>query len=499
VVQVRVTTAQGDVRLGFGVIMGEAHRCLERSALYIVTANHLIRPGAPPPSENRDKENNFHENPMRVAVMFYTCRGHGFVPADPLDFDDEADLAVVAVSAEHCPNLSRLKAGRVSATRSWRRRRVSTTVPEIHHPVWFIGRWAKWEIPDKGIVNRIDTANRRIVFDTQSVWPGTSGAPLIDADGRIVGIIVEDRSGSQSEATCMDLVEMRFAEWGLPFDAVIGRRCLETSNCDPQAGPLEPGQIKNRFGMRFVPIETGCFQMGRTPGAATEERGQYDLNPRRVCLEEDYYLQQTEVTQCQWEAVMGPGDRPSHFVDCGPHCPVESVSWREVQAFIFRLNQLDRVHTYRLPTEAQWEYACRSGARTAYPWGAEARCDKMMFANDVELYDRCQKSYAPAHRNSVVKVMSFPMEAGRRFELYDMNGNVREWCDDALIWPDEGQIEAPEPFGHHLRVVRGGGWRSPDTFCRCGARDGVHEAAVTSSSLGFRLVLVPGKGGAPDE
>jgi formylglycine-generating enzyme len=493
VVQVQVSTA-GEVRLGFGVIVGEESACNGPGILYIVTANHLIRSGGPPITENEDAQKRSDSQRRRVAVMFYTCRGHGFVPVDLLDFDDEADLAVLAVSAHRCPNVSRMKAGQGRSARSWRIGRVSTKLPEIHQPVWFIGRWAKWELPERGMVNRIDSADSRIIFDTHSVWQGTSGAPLIDADGRIVGVITEDRPGGQGEATAMDLVEIRFEEWGLPFDAFLG--CDgPPPKCDPYEGPPGPGQIENRFGMRFVPIEAGCFQMGVSPKPG--EGGQYDLPPRRVCLAEDYYIQQTEVTQCQWQAVLGPDDRPFRFTNCGPHCPVESVSWKAVKAFIDKLNQLDSVHTYRLPSEGQWEYACRSGTQSAYPWGEKARCDKMMFANDALAYDGCRKTYAPANRDAVVRVMSFPLEAGRRFELYDMNGNVREWCDDVLKWPVDAPFDAPAQDDEGLRVVRGGGWRSPAAFCRCGARDGLHES-VEASSLGFRLVLVPRKGGAVD-
>lgn len=496
VVQVQVKTAQGDDRKGFGVIVGEENRCNEESTLYIVTANHLIRSDEPPIMERIEGDNTSHNQRRRVGVMFYPCRGHKYVPAVPIDFDDEADLAVLAVSAGHCTSVSRMGPGRASETSSWRPRRLSSIPPQTNEPVWFIGRMLKWEIPNKGTVNRIDLSNNRIIFDTQSVYYGTSGAPLIDAESKIVGIILRDRPGSQSEAIAMDLVEMKFETWGLPFDAVVGRKCSSgTMECDPQENALKSGQIRNRFGMRFVPIMAGCFQMG---GPVTKpEHSQYNLPYRLACLEKDYLLQQTEVTQCQWEAIMGPNDSPSHFASCGPHCPVESISWREVQAFILRLNQLDGVNTYRLPSEAEWEFACRAGTQTAYPWGKKALCDKMMFANDTHGYDRCLKTYAPANRNSAVRVMSFPLESKRPFELYDMNGNVREWCDDVVKWYGDERTNFSATESGQLRAVRGGGWRSPAAFCRCGARDGLHESEIASSSLGFRLVLVP-PGGDPE-
>jgi len=178
---------------------------------------------------------------------------------------------------------------------------------------------------------------------------------------------------------------------------------------------------------------------------------------------------------------MGPGTSPSCFSHCGDDCPVENVSWSQIQAFIMKLNNLDKRGDYELPTEKQWEYACRSGTQTDYPWGNEASCKKMMYENDSS--GKCRSYFDSTAPESPMKVMSFdPTRSTRQdYEIYDMNGNVREWCADEMT-------DAPSPKQGHLRVVRGGGWDSSAAYCRCGARDGVHKT-ITSSSLGFRLVF----------
>jgi formylglycine-generating enzyme required for sulfatase activity len=112
--------------------------------------------------------------------------------------------------------------------------------------------------------------------------------------------------------------------------------------------------------MKFVLIRAGTFIMGsplNEPGRDSDERR------HKVSLTRPSYVQATEVTQGQWQAVMG--ENPSHFSACGKTCPVEMVSWYDSQRFIARLNAMAGARTYRLPTEAEWEYAARSGSQTA--------------------------------------------------------------------------------------------------------------------------------------
>jgi hypothetical protein len=132
-------------------------------------------------------------------------------------------------------------------------------------------------------------------------------------------------------------------------------------------------RIKNSAGMEFVLIQPGQFMMG----SPEDEPGRYTgENPHTVNLTDPFYMQTTEVTQEQWMSLIKKN--PSSQKGCGDNCPVEQVSWDDVQNFIQKLNQKEGTDKYRLPTEAEWEYACRAGSTTAFPNGniAELQCDR---------------------------------------------------------------------------------------------------------------------------
>jgi formylglycine-generating enzyme required for sulfatase activity len=141
----------------------------------------------------------------------------------------------------------------------------------------------------------------------------------------------------------------------------------------PAAGQLEPGlqvthELTNSLGMHFVLIPAGTFLMG----SGIAEAGDEDERPQhQVTFSQPFYLQATPVTQGQWEKVMG--DNPSHFKECGEDCPVEQVSWDDAQEFIKKLNRMEKTDKYRLPTEAEWEYACRAGSTTRFCFGVGER------------------------------------------------------------------------------------------------------------------------------
>jgi formylglycine-generating enzyme required for sulfatase activity len=125
--------------------------------------------------------------------------------------------------------------------------------------------------------------------------------------------------------------------------------------------------------MTFIFVSPGTFTMG----SPEDEQGRYDNEiQHQVTLEKGFYLQATEVTQGQWTAVMG--NNPSFCTNCGDDCPVEQVSWNDVQQFIWRLNQIGEAYKYRLPTEAEWEYACRAGSTAAFASGeiTALECDQ---------------------------------------------------------------------------------------------------------------------------
>ena len=132
-------------------------------------------------------------------------------------------------------------------------------------------------------------------------------------------------------------------------------------------------RITNSLGIEFVLIKPGKFMMG----SPEDEPGRYSGERlHAVNLTNHFYLQTTEVTQAQWKALMGKN--PASQKRCRESCPVEQVSWDDAQQFIEKLNQKEGTDTYRLPTEAEWEYACRAGSTTAFPTGkiTELQCDR---------------------------------------------------------------------------------------------------------------------------
>ena len=210
-----------------------------------------------------------------------------------------------------------------------------------------------------------------------------------------------------------------------------------------------------------VSITGGCFQMG-SPESEPERNS--NEKQHQVCVK-DFQLGKYEVTQAQWQAVMG--NNPSNFK--GENLPVEQVSWDDVQTFLQKLNAKTG-KTYRLPTEAEWEYAARAGTTTAYYWGNSIDCSK---AN----YDDCKTD----------KTKPVGSYSANQFGLYDMSGNVWEWTCSAYVGNYDGS-ELKCDINGSGRVVHGGSWSNDGGFVRSAYRsgDGADDRDV---NLGFRLAL----------
>ena len=204
-------------------------------------------------------------------------------------------------------------------------------------------------------------------------------------------------------------------------------------------------------GMEFVRISKGTFIMGSPKTEA--DRGE-DEEQHSVTIAKDFWLGSTEVTQQQWMKVMG--NNPSAHQNCGPRCPVENVTYFDVLEFLRRLNEHNSGATYRLPTEAEWEYACRAGTTTAFSFGD-------MLTTKQARFDA---------QDGPVPVKSFPANS---WGLFDMHGNVWEWTSD---WYDSTEIK---------RVIRGGSWYFGADSARCALRY-THEPKDRGFSLGFRIV-----------
>ena len=211
--------------------------------------------------------------------------------------------------------------------------------------------------------------------------------------------------------------------------------------------------------MSFAQIPAGSFEMGSNSKSA------FDENPlHQVTISRPFELLTTEVTQAQWTMVMG--SNPSHFK--GDDLPVEQVSWDDAQEFIRKLNARDAGHHYRLPTEAEWEYACRAGT-TGPRYG------------DID-------AIAWWNKNSDRQTHPVGQKQPNSWGLYDMLGNVWELCADWKAPYRAGSVTDPTgPKTGYYRVSRGGSWFDAAPAVRATFRSSP-ESSYRGNSLGFRLV-----------
>ncbi|MDZ7667058.1 MAG: formylglycine-generating enzyme family protein [Desulfotignum sp.] len=237
-------------------------------------------------------------------------------------------------------------------------------------------------------------------------------------------------------------------------------------------------QITNSIGMEFVLIPSGSFSMGSPEGEPGRSLGEIQ---HPVNLTRPFYMQTTEVTQEQWMALMSTN--PSSNKVCGKGCPVEQVSWNDVQEFIQKLNQKEGTDKYRLPTEAEWEYACRAGSTEAFPNGGITELGCGRDPNLVAIGWYCG--------NSNNKVQPVARKKPNSWGLYDMVGNVHEWCQDWFgVYPYDEVTNPKGPHSGSYRVMRGGVWYSPARDCRSASRFG-SPPHYKFRHIGFRLAKTP--------
>ena len=227
-------------------------------------------------------------------------------------------------------------------------------------------------------------------------------------------------------------------------------------------------------GMEFVRIAAGTFLMG----APESEIGrQVDETLHEVTLSRDFYLGRYEVTQEVWESVMGSS--PVRVEGCGPRCPVVNVNWLRIDQFIERLSELSD-ETFRLPTEAEWEYACRAGTTGPFSTGvnlttAEANYDGRYPYDDFPAGD---------YRGRPLPVGTLPSNP---WGLYDLHGNVWEWTLDDYCPYDDLPVVDPRGSCGGKKVIRGGSWYFNAESARSALRY-THDPRHIGPSLGFRLV-----------
>lgn len=220
-------------------------------------------------------------------------------------------------------------------------------------------------------------------------------------------------------------------------------------------------------GMEFVQISGGSFMMG---SPSSEAKRDNDEGPQHRVTIQSFQMMTTEVTQGMWREVMG--SNPSKFK--GDNLPIEMVSWEDAQDFTERLSVMDRGKGYRLPTEAEWEYACRAATTTRFYSG-----DSESGLSRVGWYKG----------NSRKKIHPVGLKEPNAWGLYDMHGNVWEWCEDRYGSDYYASSPATDPVGPSTgagRVVRGGGWNYDARWCRSAKRGSVPTGR--SIYIGFRLV-----------
>ena len=229
----------------------------------------------------------------------------------------------------------------------------------------------------------------------------------------------------------------------------------------------------------MVVIPAGSFLMG---SPASESDRFSNEGPQRRVTVVSFALGKTEVTQGQWKAVMG-GD-PSRFSTCGDDCPVENVSWEDAQRLIEKLNAKTG-QRYRLPSEAEWEYAARAGTLTAYWWGPLASHEYANYGKD-----QCCDGVAEG-RDQWENLAPVGQFAPNAFGLHDMHGNVWEWVQDCYDDKAYGG-KAPsdggpyEVVGCSSRVLRGGSWYIYPQYLRSAYRNW-NAPGLRNNNIGFRL------------
>ena len=322
---------------------------------------------------------------------------------------------------------------------------------------------------DKGAFSLLPSAPKRLIVELEKLQANTSVTPVTGTNVPVAQTAQATNSPVQTVAPPVQSVQA-------------------ATSSSVQSTSTESSKTFTANGVSFtmVYVEGGTFTMG-----ATSEQGSdaySDEKPAHSVTLSGYYMGETEVTQALWEAVMG--SNPSHFTGDSQR-PVESVSWDDCQTFIQKLNTLTG-QQFRLPTEAEWEYAARGGSQSRgykysggkdvgsvawyYENSGNARLDDSSWNVDKLEQNNCRPHPVKARQ---------PNELG----LYDMSGNVYEWCSDRYgSYSSGSQTNPTGPSSGSIRVYRGGSWGSSAGFCRVSYRDD-YTPSRRSSGLGLRLAL----------
>jgi len=249
-----------------------------------------------------------------------------------------------------------------------------------------------------------------------------------------------------------------------------------TSICPKEQSSLV---VENSIGMPMRYIEAGTFRMGSTSEMAASD--EYPI--LNTTIDHPFYIGVYEVTREDWAAVMGRSEaeaayeKPAVYADApvemekSARYPMDKVTWLEAKEFCQRLSEKEG-KTYRLPTEAEWEYACRAGSTTEFYWG-----------------DTFNLRYAWADEDSERHAHPVGQKLPNAWGLYDMAGNQMEWCEDIYRYKRDGAAQKPTRWRNEIKVIKGGGWRYFGVYCRSARRFQSYQEA-RESKYGFRVVCL---------
>ena len=256
------------------------------------------------------------------------------------------------------------------------------------------------------------------------------------------------------------------------YDAGLGG---DFESIGPATGSFNlPRRIRHKpTGIVLILVDPGTFTMG-TP--VTEKYRDLDEEQHQVTLSTPFYLGETEVTVYQWQTVMGGDANDGPDPNLG-ELPMTGVSWHQAKSFVARLNRSGNPG-WRLPDEAEWEYACRAGTTTTFSFGEDVTPRQVNY-NDKHPYLRKTRGL---DRDAPVPVRSLPANP---WGFYEMHGNVWEWCEDVYLYHPHRDALPASTVGVS-RVIRGGGFPSRGRQVRSGYRDG-YPPGSTGEKYGLRL------------
>jgi len=289
--------------------------------------------------------------------------------------------------------------------------------------------------------------------------------------------IAADTSGADNLGSFTSANIMQFTDegvgWGSSYHyALLTMNTQGLVSWSNEAEITTP-EVPLPAGMEFVELPAGSFEMGSPPGEPGSFEGERPVHT--VTFDYSFEIMTTEVTQAMWEELLqNPWSDPSHFT--GPDRPVDNILWEECQEFVDAMNALDPVHEYRLPSEAEWEYACRAGTATRFYWGDDPEYSQIL-------------QYAWFSENSGGETHPVGEKLPNSLGLFDMSGNGWEWCQDTWHSNYEGAASDGSAWvdGSDDHIIRGGGWVIGARYCRSAHREYI-SAGNTYSFLGFRLV-----------